>query len=230
MKPNDGEKFLFSINERPFGKLWEEWAALWCNWLLSIPRDKNPSLDETGKNCMENQMNPDVWFLGGTFGNIAPVKRLCIIPLGKAILFPIIEKEDSFAEDHDLNTEEELAERASKVMDRVIHLGAEVDGVKLEHLNRYRVRSRLFDLKIPKDSVYDLQQGITRSICDGIWIFLKPLPVGNHIIRFSGKKVLPKGDIVTEQIKADSIYDPIKDFIDNTSLFQVDVTYELTID
>jgi hypothetical protein len=229
MKPEDNEKFLFSIHERPFGKLWEEWAALWCNWMLSIPRDRNPSLDETGKNCMENQTNPYVWFLGGTFGNIVPIKRRCTIPLGKAILFPILEKEDSFAEDHDLITEGELAQRASEVMDRIVHLEAKIDGIELVQLNRYRVCSRPFDLSIPKDSVYDLPPGTTRSVCDGIWIFLRPLPAGSHRIHFAGRKVLPKGDVVTEQIKSDSIYAPIKDFIDNKSLFIVDVTYDLNV-
>ena len=57
-------------------------------------------------------MDPNVWFLAGTFGNVNLIRRKCIVPLGKAIFFPILEKEDSFAEDVDLRSELELASRA----------------------------------------------------------------------------------------------------------------------
>src|SRR5688572_21522526 len=29
----------------------EEWSARWWQWALSIPVDKNPTLDQTGANC-----------------------------------------------------------------------------------------------------------------------------------------------------------------------------------
>jgi hypothetical protein len=80
--------FLYERNVHPFGKSWEEWAALWCNWMFSIPKKKNPSLDKTGKYCSMNQDDENVWLLTGTYGNIiAPIIRKCTIPAGKAISF-----------------------------------------------------------------------------------------------------------------------------------------------
>lgn len=68
---------LYQRDEHPFGRSWEEWAALWCRWMLSVPKDTNPSLDETGKNCSINQHEENVWFLTGTFVNLLITKRKC---------------------------------------------------------------------------------------------------------------------------------------------------------
>ncbi len=151
-------QLLFPRNIDPYGKSWEEWAALWCKWLLSTPRDKNPSVDEDGQNCAENQFNPRVWFLGGTFGNYKVVKRKCTVPGKRAILFPILEKEDSFVEDSDLKTEEDLAVRANRAMDAVTLLSAKIDGIK-KHSVHFRGECLMQNGEIPtrrieSDSIY----------------------------------------------------------------------------
>ena len=57
----------FSIDSKPYGVSYLQWAAKWWQWLLSIPSDTNPAADKTGINCGINQKGP-VWFLAGTFG------------------------------------------------------------------------------------------------------------------------------------------------------------------
>lgn len=225
----DSETLMYPRNYRPFEKSWEKWIAIWCNWLLSIPRDKNPAVDETGKNSSQNQVDANVWFLAGTFGNNIPVKRKCTVPKSKAILFPIVNKEDSFAEDLDLIHEEELSMRARESMDRLICLQLVVDGKRLSNLREYRVLSEFFDLTFPENNVYDVNLGITRAVCDGYWAFLRPLPVGSHEIYFSAQVFLPKDDEVTKQIKNSSIFSPIAEDIDKNSRLKIEVTYELRV-
>jgi hypothetical protein len=220
---------LFPRNSNPYDRSWEDWAASWCNWMLSLPKEKNPSIDDTGKNCVENQIEAEVWYLGGTFGNDNLIKRKCMVPFGKAILFPILEKEDSFLEDSDLKTEKDLAERAKHSMDLVTNLEASIDGFKIEDLKGYRVRSSFFDLDFPKNNVYDLVAGKTRSVCDGYWIFLRPLPRGEHYIYFRGECLLPPGQKPTQRIMNDPVYVPIRKFVQEFHTFRVEVTYELTI-
>ena len=91
--------------------------ALWCNWSLSIPKRTNPALDVTGRHCAVNQDNKDVWFLTGSFGNLVPINRKCRIPIGRAIFFPVLVKEDSLAEDIDLKTDDELTTRSRDATD-----------------------------------------------------------------------------------------------------------------
>jgi hypothetical protein len=220
---------LYSRESRPFGLTWEKWASIWCNWQLSMPRDNHPAVDKTGSDCARNQNNKNAWFLTGTFGNSHVVERTCRIPKGKAILFPIIYKEDSFAEDLDLQHESELLNRATEFVERVIFLTTIVDDEDMADLWKYRTRSEFFDLIFPSNNVYDLEPGLTRSVCDGYWIFLNPLPLGEHRIHFTGIATMPDSDILTRQVKNDSIYAPFHEYLDRYSLFRVDVSYRILV-
>jgi len=225
----DLEGLTYPRSYDPFGKSWKKWAALWCSWLLSLPRDINPADDDTGNNSSQNQTDAKVWFLAGTFGNNVPVKRKCTIPKGKAIFFPILEKEDSFTEDPDLKRPEELATRARDSMDRLIYLEAFVDGKRLLNLKDYRVRSEFFELTFPENNVYGVAPGPTLSVCEGYWVFLRPMPVGSHKIHFTGEVFVPKNDIVTNQMKNYSIYRSIIDDLDKNFRFRIEVAYDIEI-
>jgi hypothetical protein len=221
--------FLYERSAHPFGKSWEKWAALWCNWMFSIPKKKNPSLDETGKYCSINQNDENVWFLTGTFGNIiVPVKRKCTIPARKAIFFPILVKEDSLEEDSDLKTELELIKRSRDATNRLIQMEAAIDGEIVDQLESYRAQSEVFDLVFPKDNVYDVKPGLTRSVCDGYWLFIKPLEIGKHDIYFKGETLLKEAHTLTH-LKGREVYHPIMRHINEKSTFKLEVSYELTI-
>lgn len=142
---------------------------------LSIPKSQNPAIDETGKYCSINQDNENVWFLTGTFGNIVPVNRKCTVPVGRGIFFPILVKEDSFQEDPDLKSEDDLKKRCRNATNRLVQMEAIIDGKKVDRLENYRVQSEVFDLTFPEDNVYNARPGLTRSVCDGYWLFVKPL-------------------------------------------------------
>ena len=220
--------FLYERNIHPFGKPWEKWAAMWCSWMLSVPKDKNPSLDLTGEHCCINQNDENVWFLTGTFGNIIPVKRKCRIPERKAIFFPVLVKEDSLAEDSDLLTELELIRRSRDAINRVLRMQATIDGQKVDSLHNYRIQSEVFDLTFPENNVYGVKPGLTRSVCDGHWLFIKPLPMGKHHICFQGETSLQ--DVYTlAQLKRMDSYSPILQNINENLTFRLEVLYELTV-
>lgn len=219
---------LYRRDLLPFGKSWEQWAALWCNWLLSIPKKINPALDETGKHCAINQNDENVWFLAGTFGNVVPVKRVCKIPVGKAIFLPILEKEDSFVEDQDLKTDQELIKRVTDATSLVTQMEANIDGRRLDHLESYRARSEVFDLTFPENNVYDVTPGLTRSVCDGYWLFIKPLEPGKHYLFFRGETSLKESYVLT-WMKTNKAYSKISGHINKRNTFKLEVSYELTI-
>ena len=219
---------LYELHEYPFGKSWQEWAASWCRWMLSIPKKKNPSFDRTGKYCSINQDNHNVWFLTGTFGNVGPIKRKCIIPSGKAIFFPVLVKEDSLAEDSDIKSEADLIKRCEQATDRLINIEASIDDQRMEHLENYRVRSKVFDLIFPKENVYNVRPGLTRSVCDGYWLFIKPLQAGIHSIFFKGETSLEEPYTIN-QLKGNAIHSPIWKNMDKNSTFKLEVSYNLTI-
>ena len=226
---NEFEPEMYLLNSKPFGKTWEEWAALWCNWLLSIPKQINPALDTTGANCFRNQSNPNVWYLAGSFYNENTIVRKCKIPKGRSIFFAILDKEDSFAEDLDLCTKEQLKDRAKRSMDQVKHLEASVDGIQLNNLYDYRIQSTYFDLFFPTEPVYDVKSGLTCSVVNGYFVFLKPLPAGNHEIHFAGE-LLISDDKVKDQLTTDPVFLPFRNKIKDSECFKLDITYNVNID
>lgn len=219
---------LYHRNSSPLGKSWAYWAEAWYKWMISIPTEINPCLDLIGKYCSVNQYGENVWFLAGTFGNSNRVKRKCSMPLGKAILLPILVKEDSFAEDTDLHTDADLIKRAKESTDNVLYLEAAIDGLNVTNLVEYRVQSEVFNVVFPEKNVYDVEPGLTRSVCDGFWLFIKPLLKGEHQIHFRGGTRLVE-PYIKNVMRERKVYYSIKEQINDKSVFKLDVTYDLTI-
>jgi hypothetical protein len=176
-------QLVFLPNSNPYGQSFEKWTQKWWKWLLTLPKSTNPANDATGTYCAENQADPDVWFLAGTLGGTS--NRHCTIPVSKAIVFPIIIDEQSFAEKPELNSDSQLEFLAKKEADQVIEKWAEIDGNRIFDLER--VQTGAFDITLPEDNIWGVKAGPTRAAADGYWLFLKPLARGKHTIHFSGR-------------------------------------------
>lgn len=193
---------VYPVDAEPFGKTYGEWSEEWWKWILSIPTSVNPFMDDgSGKFCAKKQSG-DVWFLPG---NWVGTKELeCEVPAGKAIFFPIINNECSTIEGYG-ETEDELHNNTTGIIDGVTVIKATVDGKPLKQLKEYRVESSLFEFKLPGDNVLEKFDWIvpefegaksSNSVSDGYWIMLEPLSPGKHEIYIYGK--LPKFDFETE--------------------------------
>ena len=85
---------------------------------MSIPKDINPALDETGRFSTQFQNDENVWFLAGTFGGT--VTRNLVVPYGKAILFPIINYEACLADEPFLSHEHQLQDKCREEIDKIV--------------------------------------------------------------------------------------------------------------
>jgi hypothetical protein len=184
--PAAAQSNIYPIDSKPYGKSYGEWSATWWQWAVSTPTDTNPLKDNTGLNCAQGQSGP-IWFLAGTFGGAA--ERTCIIPEGKAIMFPVYDGECSFVEYPQYKSESELSSCAKDQINKVTNLAASIDGTSIQNLKAYRVQSPMFDLVLPSKNVFGLSSGPTKSVADGFWIILQPLSSGKHEINFSGSAV-----------------------------------------
>src|SRR6476620_8635300 len=118
----------FTPDEKPYGLTYGQWTAKWWQWLLAIPRDKNPALDETGKNIEAMQHDSNVSFLTGTFVNtIKAPQRTITLPASKAILFPAINYQANFIEDPIFRNELELKRHVTADIDDIIVHNVELD-------------------------------------------------------------------------------------------------------
>ena len=175
---------LFTLKEQPFGRSWEEWATKWWQWFLSMPIDNNPAYDITGEKANVNQPYPNVWFLAGTTGGTA--ERTITVPVGKAILVPIINITTSYLENPNLRTEGDMAAYVNSHMKDIVKKEASIDGEDLLISDNYRVRCPTFSFFFPKNNIYGVHEGRTKGTGDGYWLFIKPLSRGTHTIRTSG--------------------------------------------
>lgn len=112
------EEIAFSAENYVFGRTYVEWCKSWWNWILSIPKPCNPLLDPDGTYSSRNQPSLNVWFLAGSFGDSANVKRSCTIPTGRAVLFPVVNSY-RLRSDLPLLTDPELVSKAAKSMEYV---------------------------------------------------------------------------------------------------------------
>jgi hypothetical protein len=203
--PADVLSLVAPPDSRPLNVTYGDWGAKWWQWVYSFPSSQNPLSDETGERCASNQ-NGTVWFLVGTFGG--SVTRQCTIPAGASLFFPLLNTECSIAGGDGTN-EQELRSCATAQIDRVSNLKAIVDGVQVPDLHNYRAQSQLYNITLPTDNIMGVEAGTTPSIAEGYWIFLNPLPLGNHEISFGGSAGNPS---VTSSMN-----------------FVTDVTYHLTV-
>jgi hypothetical protein len=99
----------------------------------------------------------------------------------------VLNSECSYAEFPNLKTEKQLRQCSKQMQDSVIRVQATVDAISVGDLNKYRVQSPLFSFTLPRNNILRLPAYITtQSVSDGNWVFLKPLPVGKHVIYFKG--------------------------------------------
>jgi len=179
----DVNQYVYKLDSSPFNVTYAEWTSKWWQWAYSIQKDVHPAFDDTGKYCKEEQNEP-VWFFPGTFQH--SVIRHCDIPSGVGILLPILNSECSFAEHPTMKTEEELRNCAKIIQDTVIPQYATLNGILIENLTYYRIQSDLFNFTLPENNILNLPPQITQAVSDGNWIFLKPLPNGQHHLEFKG--------------------------------------------
>ena len=176
-----GSPGVFPPESKPYGLTYPEWTAKWWQWAYSMPEADNPSIDDTGKNCANNQSGP-VWFLTGTFGGA--VTRECTIPSDKGILVPIINAACDSATEPSIDTEAELRSCAKADQDTVIEKEIIVDGLNVGNLDGYRFQSPLINLTFPENNIAGVTPQTAKAVSDGFWILLEPLSPGRHEIHF----------------------------------------------
>ncbi|MGI0045427.1 MAG: hypothetical protein ACRD47_17140 [Nitrososphaeraceae archaeon] len=168
----------------PYQIPYSEWTVRWWKWIYSIPKDMNPINESASVQCNSNQHDPAVLFLAG--GKNGIVERECNVAVGKAILLPVLNWSGTFADEPKAQSEEDLVSIAKQEIDIVSGLEAQVDGVQLENLHGSRVRTGLFDVVLPENSIFGGEAGSTQGISDGYWLFLRPLSLGRHLVHSYG--------------------------------------------
>jgi hypothetical protein len=193
---------FYSKNDAPFGTTYDEWIGKWWNWWFeAYSGGKYP--EEGG--CMINTSEPLIMLMDTAISG-KPLQK-CVITSSQGIMFPLWtgEFEDSLPE-YNSYTYDQLSKGAREE----INLGAvtsvvKVDGTQIAKLdevssmklgsldykinsmdNVTEVYSKGFNITIPEDSnIPDLKPGTWRAGAHGWFVFMKPLPPGDHMIYYN---------------------------------------------
>lgn len=185
---------VYPPDSAPYNLTYGEWGAKWWQWILSLPQDINPLIDQTGEHCAQGQSGP-VWFLAGTGGG--PIERTCTIPEGNAVLFPVLNSVNVKTDPSE--TEGDLRVTTKAAMDNPAVLEASVDGVPLQDLPNYRAESPLFNVTLPPGNIFGVPELSSQAVSDGYWVMLQPLAVGDHSLNFRGADMASAaGGLVTQ--------------------------------
>jgi hypothetical protein len=181
---------ILPVNAKPHGMSYGEWSAAWWQWALSIPADRNPNTDRTGKFCAEGQ-NGSVWFLAGTIFLSGDVVRRCTIPTGKTLVIPVLSglfgagvfdcEPTAPGVPCDVDV---LRDSAAAVADAAQILEVTIDGEPIADVKDYRVVSpEPFAVFFPDNNLVGVPPGrYYPQVVDGYWLVHTPLSRGKHTI------------------------------------------------
>jgi hypothetical protein len=192
---------LYDFNQKVEGHDWTYWIKDWCRWLVSQPKAINPANDKTGLDTENANLKyrTKVYYLAGaTSGKF---ERRCKVPHGNAIFFPVVVDEESTAELPSLlnggkklsgPSTTKLVNKCIEDQDNIISLEATIDkdtshevALLTGTLVKNRLRTDIFDLKFPRDNLWDAVADDSEAVADGYWLFIKPPKLrGPHTIHF----------------------------------------------
>jgi hypothetical protein len=183
---------IYPPNSSPYGLSHKNWGiALW-DWWMSIPKEIAPFPNPTKwtYDCFIGLGYPVVMLANPIIADIPShtVTYDCDIPADRAILVFGITEWCNYDETH--KTDEDLRKCVKARNDWAKHQIL-IDGKNVENVEQYRVTTDFYNMTFPKDNMFSVPAGTFRSLLDGTWLMLKPLPVGDHKIEVHIVQIIP---------------------------------------
>lgn len=178
---------IFLKGSAPYGTPYEDWLAKWWQWNVQIPKEQHPIVNDSLTTCPVGNVG-NVSFLSQKLQG--KTQYSCFIPSGHAILAPISTGECT-SDEAKTSVPEEMIKCATEGDKYLTIQEASVDGVPLKGLDQNYAITKLFNITIPNDNFLDLKPGQWKDAAGGNFVFLKPLPTGEHTIRISARVTNP---------------------------------------
>jgi hypothetical protein len=200
---------IFPPTSHPYGQSYAEWSVAYWKWALSQPVTGHPFVDSPDFDVASGQ-DGKVWFLAGVLDSsqaLTITHRSCTIPSKKALFVSMVNSEWSSLEGYP--TEEEQRAAAVDLADHIVGMTCTLDGTPVDQIFKYRFLSPQFTFTAPTPWIFGATGGTGTAVGDGYYVFLKPLHVGHHTLRFTGgfHYSVAEGDAFDFDAALDMTYD-----------------------
>ena len=184
----------------------KDWLEAWHRWYLGIPENRHPTLSHSSYERRQDQeqgklsllgskelkapkkCDSKVWFLTG--GYQEKISTRSYIPPGNYyVLAPIYASWASTDEYPSLNSVEELNDFCERDI-KDVKLTAILDGQDLSP-DQIKI-DKPFSVDLPAQNILGLKvmgkrgKRTIKIVSNGYWIWLKPLPIGDHKLHLHG--------------------------------------------
>jgi len=197
---------LYSKSDTPFGTPYDVWIGKWWNWWISVPVDQFDANGTPISTCLINKAESMVMLMETAIGGKS--HQTCDISSTQGIMVPLWTGfyDESASVEHKNDSYEQLSQQARKEVNLgTVNSQVKLDGVTIAVLDEtstmrqgaldYKINSmdnvteiyaKGFNITIPENTHFPGQQpGTFRSGAHGWYVFLKPLPVGDHEIYYN---------------------------------------------
>lgn len=220
----DSKPRIVPVDEKAFGKSYEELSTEWWQWVYSLPAHGNPLFDETDQDFFKELDEPGsgcdagqhgkVWFLAGNFGGTTMHPRTCTVPNGKALFFPVFNFETDNVRNPPTNfTAAQLEAECLALVAEPDMLKVQIDNVTLQtaQVRAFAIEPTPFRYEMPdEDNIYDFLQVPWSGELDqhgaiscGYYIYLEPLAKGKHHIVIEAQEQFAPDNIFLLKVEYD---------------------------
>ena len=179
------------------GKTYPEWAAEFWQWMLGLPLEGHPVVDDGLFDFSANQSGK-VWFWASPEGTIT---REVTLPEGKAFLLSLRDVDTSSLEEPPFFGATEEQQRSNSVWfaDHISDVFCTVDGVPID-LTPFRFLTAQFEFTAPTPFIFGATGGTGTAVGDGYFLMFPNLPKGRHTIHYGGTFHFEPGELADEEL------------------------------
>jgi hypothetical protein len=178
---------IFLKGSTPYGIPYENWITKWWQWNMEIPKEQHPQVNDPDLIKCPVGESGSVSFL--THSLQGKTEYNCTIPAGNAIMIPISTGECTSDEAQSSKLTDMI--KCATEGDKYLTFGVVVDGAPLNGLEQNYAISDIFNITVPENNFLDLKPGQWKAGSGGYFVFLEPLPVGNHTVGISARVTNP---------------------------------------
>jgi hypothetical protein len=188
-QPIDENKSIYDLASHR--NEYDDLATKWWSWWISLTPSYIESISNHTTQCPSGRDNLTIFLADPII--LQRGEFNCTISHQSPIFFNVASEQC----DLEVKTLKEKSDKGlldcAYAVNPHAQVGVNLDGNELTNPNKYRILTKFFNITIPKINQYEADPGIWRSVILGTFVYLKPLPVGDHTLTLKVAEAPPSG-------------------------------------